>query len=211
VTIPEVVFVTPEILVTRWMDGTPWMRLADADKEDRDTAGRALARFTMWSPSLVGGSHADPHPGNYRLLDDGTLGVLDFGSICHPSGPFTRLFARTFALDAAGDAEGLRRLWLDTGLIQPETTAEQLVEMLAIDPRLYGEPEVTFSREWTVGTAETWSDPLDSLARASRLAFPPDLLLEHRGVVGMVALLVGLEATVDFRAVLDAVPDSVAS
>ena len=25
--------------------------------------------------------HADPHPGNFRLLEDGRLGVLDFGAV----------------------------------------------------------------------------------------------------------------------------------
>ena len=32
-------------------------------------------------PQRVGMLHADPHPGNYRLLDDGRLGVLDFGAV----------------------------------------------------------------------------------------------------------------------------------
>ena len=25
--------------------------------------------------------HADPHPGNFRMLPDGRLGVLDFGAV----------------------------------------------------------------------------------------------------------------------------------
>jgi hypothetical protein len=38
-----------------------------------------------------------------------------------------------------------------------------------------------------------------------QLRFPPDYLLEHRAVMGSLALLCSIDATVDFRNVLDGV------
>jgi predicted unusual protein kinase regulating ubiquinone biosynthesis (AarF/ABC1/UbiB family) len=207
VTIPRVLHASPTLLVTEWLPGTPYASLVDAPAEQRDAAGRLLARFTLWSAHIVGAIHADPHPGNYRLLDDGSLGVLDFGSVGHPAGAFTDLFVRTFDFAAAGDLEGLRQMWLDAGMLLESTTAEELVELLAIDLTPYYEDEFRFSSEWMTGRADGWADPAASMQNVGKLTFPPGLLLEHRAVTGMLALMTSIDATVDFRAVLDGALD----
>jgi ABC1 atypical kinase-like domain len=40
-----------------------------------------IIRFLFSGPARVRLLHADPHPGNFRLLADGRLGVLDFGAV----------------------------------------------------------------------------------------------------------------------------------
>lgn len=203
VTIPEVLFGTENVLVTEWIEGTPYRLLADTSVEDRRTAGKALARFILWSPQIVGATHADPHPGNYRLLPDGTLGVLDFGSVASPAGVFSSLFADTFKACAADDDLLLETLWLEAGFIPHTTTAEELKGILDIDLTPYLEQEFTFRKEWLMRRAGEWSDPRSSLQDVSKLSFPPEVLLEHRAVSGMLALLTSVEATVDFKAVID--------
>lgn len=203
VTIPRVLLAEPTLLVTEWLPGIPYSSLPEATVEQRDAAGRGLARFTLWSAHLVGAVHADPHPGNYRLLDDGSLGVLDFGSVGHPAGAFTDLFARTFRLAASGDLEAVRELWIEVGMVADSTSAEELARILALDITPYTEDEFRFSTEWMTGRAEGWSDPAGSMQDVGKLAFPPGLLLEHRAVTGMLALLTSISATVDFRSVLD--------
>ena len=47
----------------------------------RNDAGRAAGRLHYSSPAAAGLLHADPHPGNFQLLDDGRLLVLDFGAV----------------------------------------------------------------------------------------------------------------------------------
>src|SRR5260370_22754610 len=80
--VPDVVMGTGQVLVTDWMDGTPLSKIiSDGSKPDRDRAGILLVRFLFSGPSRAGLLHADPHPGNFRLLDDGRLGVLDFGAV----------------------------------------------------------------------------------------------------------------------------------
>ena len=54
---------------------------ATGRRRTRDRAGILLARFLFSGPARAGLLHADPHPGNFRLLDDGRLGVLDFGAV----------------------------------------------------------------------------------------------------------------------------------
>lgn len=195
VTIPEVVFATPKVLVTRWMDGTPWSKADALDAETRNRAGALLARFTFESPVLAGATHADPHPGNFRVLDDGTIGVLDFGAVAVDSGAFTWVFAETIRLAAAGDREGVLAIWRDAGLVGEHTNADHLWKMLDIDTRLWDDPTFHFTAAWLGGRAGSWTDPVGALEDASALTFPPSYLLEHRAVIGAITLvcLIGAE------------------
>lgn len=85
VVIPGVVHQSDQVLVTEWMDGIPLADvIADGTAEQRDRAGQLLARFLFSGPARTGLLHADPHPGNFRLLppvdapaDGGAPGEVD--------------------------------------------------------------------------------------------------------------------------------------
>ncbi|MFF6905815.1 ABC1 kinase family protein [Streptomyces sp. NPDC012389] len=69
VVIPGVVHQSDQVLITEWMDGIPLADvIADGTAEQRDRAGQLLARFLFSGPARTGLLHADPHPGNFRLL-----------------------------------------------------------------------------------------------------------------------------------------------
>src|SRR5215468_7478605 len=82
ISVPNVVASTGHVLVTEWMDGTPLSKIiSDGTQEERNRAGLLLVRFLFSGPARAGMLHADPHPGNFRVLADGRLGVLDFGAV----------------------------------------------------------------------------------------------------------------------------------
>lgn len=92
VLVPAVVHRAEQVLVTEWMDGIPLAEvIADGTEEQRDRAGQLLARFLFSGPARTGLLHADPHPGNFRLLpgpdEDG--GRRAGGSGCSTSAPWT--------------------------------------------------------------------------------------------------------------------------
>ncbi|MFJ4911157.1 ABC1 kinase family protein [Streptomyces sp. NPDC088726] len=69
VVVPGVVHQSDQVLVTEWIDGVPLADvIADGTAEQRDRAGQLLARFLFSGPARTGLLHADPHPGNFRLL-----------------------------------------------------------------------------------------------------------------------------------------------
>lgn len=75
----------PRVLTLEFFDGiTVKEFLSHLDQhpnEERFRLARLLVRV-IWGPMLTSGVvHCDPHPGNFMLLKDGTLGVLDFGAI----------------------------------------------------------------------------------------------------------------------------------
>lgn len=72
------------VLVLEWLPGESIgaaRRLATATDAERLDWARALLT-SMFDQILVDGVfHADPHPGNILLLDDGRIGLIDFGSV----------------------------------------------------------------------------------------------------------------------------------
>jgi predicted unusual protein kinase regulating ubiquinone biosynthesis (AarF/ABC1/UbiB family) len=54
---------------------------ANPSQEIRDKLGTGLTRLFFFQLFKVGALHADPHPGNYLLNDNGTIGLVDFGCV----------------------------------------------------------------------------------------------------------------------------------
>jgi ubiquinone biosynthesis protein len=75
---------TGRVLVMDWLDGVS-VREAGATADRLELDGTALARNLLRclvrQVMLDGVFHADPHPGNVLLLNDGRLALLDFGSV----------------------------------------------------------------------------------------------------------------------------------
>ncbi|MGN6332330.1 MAG: ABC1 kinase family protein [Motilibacteraceae bacterium] len=206
--VPAVVHASESVLVTEWLDGMPFTEIVSrGSREQRDAAGSMLCEFTFASPRRVFAIHADPHPGNFRLMPDGRLGVLDFGSVGAGAGLFTQLFATTASYAASDKGEEIRQAWVEAGLADEATSTEALMDLLDVDTRIWTQPEFTFSTEWLSTSASRWTDPGAALEGVSRLRFPPSYLLEHRAVMGTLALASSLGATVPMRRILDDVLD----
>src|SRR6202167_4482214 len=121
--VPDVVMGTSQVLVSEWLDGTPLSKvISDGSKEDRDRAGILFCRFLFSRPARAGLLHADPHPGNFRLLDDGRLGVLDFGAVDRLPDGLPRFFGRLLRImheDDAADIEAVEQELRAHGFLRP--------------------------------------------------------------------------------------------
>ncbi|MFC3963696.1 ABC1 kinase family protein [Nocardia jiangsuensis] len=85
--VPRVIAQRGDVLVTEWLEGTPVPAIVErGSREQRDRVGMLLVRFMASTWLRSGLLYTDPHPGNFRLLPDGRLGVLDFGA-CLPWPP----------------------------------------------------------------------------------------------------------------------------
>lgn len=205
---PDVVIPRPlagsgRVLVSEWIEGIPLsVIIADGTPQQRDTAGLLLVRFLYSCPGRAGLLHADPHPGNFRLLSDGRLGVLDFGAVNRlPDGlpaPIGRLARQTLAGDADAVEQGLRR----EGFIPPsaEIRAEDLLDYLAPMLEPIAVEEFTFSRGWLRKEAARLGDWRSAAAQLGRqLNLPPSYLLIHRVTLGAIGILCQLGSTGRFR------------
>ena len=204
--VPGVVMHTGQVLVTEWMDGTPLSRIiSDGSKEDRDRAGILLTRFLFSGPGRAGLLHADPHPGNFRLLDDGRLGVLDFGAVDHlPDGlpPFFGRLLRIMHDDSDGvNISAVERELREHGFLRPgvQIDLDALYTFLAPLAEPSRVDSFKFNREWLRGEAARVTD-MRSSNIARQLNLPPSYVLIHRMSTAGIGVLCQLECEGNFRA-----------
>jgi predicted unusual protein kinase regulating ubiquinone biosynthesis (AarF/ABC1/UbiB family) len=67
------------VLVTDWLDGRPLGAAESLDLDTRNRLAEIIFRFYVGGPFELLAFSGDPHPGNSLLLDDGTIGFIDFG------------------------------------------------------------------------------------------------------------------------------------
>lgn len=71
------------VLVQEWVTGTKLNDLPRDTAEGKETCKRLVKTLLLsYMVQLLetGYLHADPHPGNFLLLDDGRVAILDYGS-----------------------------------------------------------------------------------------------------------------------------------
>ena len=200
IVIPNVVLATPRVLVTTWCEGRPLVQIADDAADLRDAMGLKYQRFLLSAPERSGLLHADPHPGNFRVLDDGRLGVLDFGAVLPmPDGmpeSFGRLIRVMLATDPDEVAAGLRL----EGFVRPgvDLDAARLAAFLSPFSDPARSETFTYSPQWL--RAKFTGGPDDprnpDYAVAMKLTIPAKQLLTHRVWLGCVGVLCRLNATV---------------
>ena len=200
--VPRVVASTDRVLVTEWMDGTPLSKIiSDGSRADRDRAGILMARFLFSGPARAGLLHADPHPGNFRLLDDGRLGVLDFGAVDRLPGGLPPFFGRLLRLvHEDRDIETVEHELRQGGFLREDMTVDLDALRAYLAP--LAEPSKVetfrFSREWLRTEAARATD-MRSSAIARRLNVPPTYLLIHRVSTAGIGVLCQLECEGRFR------------
>ncbi|MER7762183.1 AarF/ABC1/UbiB kinase family protein [Streptomyces sp. NPDC097619] len=209
--VPEVVFQGEQVLVTEWMEGIPLSEvISDGTREQRDGAGQLLARFLFSGPARTGLLHADPHPGNFRLLtgEDGRyrLGVLDFGTVDRLPGGLPRSIGVSLRRTLEGDAEGVYRNLCEEGFVKEKVELDPAAVLDYLRPII--EPaaaeEFEFSRGWMRGQAARIADPRSPAHQLGKqLNLPPSYLLIHRVTLSTIGVLCQLGARVRLREELE--------
>jgi predicted unusual protein kinase regulating ubiquinone biosynthesis (AarF/ABC1/UbiB family) len=206
--VPKVVHATPRVLVTTWMDSDHSLArvIREGTPEERDRLGLLYARFLFEGPARTGLLHADPHPGNFRVLPDGRLGVVDYGAAARlPDGlprPLGELLRRAADDDWDAVAAGLR----EEGFLLPHTRFDAPALRDYLGPFLDAtrSEEFTFSRPWLRRQAIRVATPTqENISNALKLNLPPEYMLIHRVWVGGIGVLCQLETTLAFRGLLE--------
>ncbi|MGE5137139.1 MAG: ABC1 kinase family protein [Gemmatimonadota bacterium] len=203
ISVPGVVAASSHVLVTEWMDGTPLSKIiSEGSPAERDQAGVLFARFLFSGPARAGLLHADPHPGNFRILADGRLGVLDFGAVDRlPAGfpPFIGQVLRI--IHEGGDIQRAAEVMREQGFLRDggDVDLDALRDFLAPLAEPSRVERFKFSREWLRAEAFRLTDSRTAnLGR--RLNLPPSYVLIHRVSTAGIGVLCQLESEGAFRA-----------
>ncbi len=203
VCVPRVVAVSDHVLVSEWLDGIPLAKIiAGGTAAQRDRAGSMLIRFLFSGPARVRLMHADPHPGNFRLLADGRLGVLDFGAVDRLPDGFPPIFGRVLRLmHEDGDLAKLEEAFRSHGYLRDGVSIDLAALRAFLAP--LAEPSraesFRFSREW-LRTETMQASALRSSSVLRQLNLPPSYVLVHRVLAAGLGVLCQLECEAPFRA-----------
>ncbi|HWU05007.1 MAG TPA: AarF/ABC1/UbiB kinase family protein [Streptomyces sp.] len=225
VVVPGVVHQSEQVLVTEWIEGIPLSEvIADGTTEQRDRAGQLLARFLFSGPARTGLLHADPHPGNFRLLPPAAvpapdvpagemdeqeggsglwrLGVLDFGTVDRLPDGLPQTIGNALRMTLDGDADAVYAMLREAGFVresvdlEPDAVLDYLLPI--IEPAQAD--EFTFTRSWLRGQAARIADPRSPAHQLGKqLNLPPSYLLIHRVTLSTIGVLCQLGATVRLR------------
>jgi predicted unusual protein kinase regulating ubiquinone biosynthesis (AarF/ABC1/UbiB family) len=203
--VPDAVMATPHVLVTEWIDGTPLSAvISDGSKEDRDRAGILLVRFLFSGPARAGLLHADPHPGNFRLLSDGRLGVIDFGAVDRLPDGLPPFFGRLLRIMHSADVDvaSVEQELRANGFLRPGIAVDldALHDFLAPLAEPSAVETFRFSREWLRDEASRVTNLRSTSNITRKFNVPPSYVLIHRVSTAGIGVLCQLECEGEFRA-----------
>ena len=212
--VPAVLTHTKRVLVTEWVDSPASLArlIAEGTPEQRNHYGELYVRFLFQGPQRVGMLHADPHPGNFRILPGpdgelGGLGVVDFGAVARlPERGLPRSIGALLRIAMYDDYDDVLAGLRAEGFVKPRITVDPDELRSYLGPFIEPARGATFkfSREWMREQFQRVQDlrqPGSSVAL--RLNLPPSYLLIHRVWVGSIGVLCQLNAEVPFHEILE--------
>lgn len=182
------------VLVSEWIDGVPLWQAPNPDE--------AAARLVVF---VLGGLqagiiHADPHPDDVLVLDDGRLAILDFGATRTVEGERVEAAAAAVEAFAADDADELGAALERLGSL-PASHAPTLLDLLAhtLGDLARPEPARLDSQAVLAARDRLFARPRQLSEVIAAGAMPPADLWPARGSVQLFATIARVGATGPWR------------
>ena len=175
---------TERVLVMERLDGLPLDAagpVIDTRGLDRQVLARALLGCLLRQIMLGGVFHADPHPGNILLLDDGRLGLLDFGSVGRLDALLRAALQQFLLAIDRGDPAGLYDALLEV-MVRPDDLDEQRLQ------RALGQFMARHLNPGAAPEVEMFTD-LFRLVTSYDLMVPPEVAAVFRALATLEATL----------------------
>jgi len=193
------------------MDFLPGVHLSafsemQPSQEVRDKIGQALWDFYDFQMHELREVHADPHPGNFLLTEDGKVGVIDFGAVKTIPEEYYRLHFQAIDRELLEDDEARINFFYEVGFLHEEDTPEERDQFADVFTRMMELTTVPFATDTFNFGDKEYFDKLTAFgeetsqsevfrnstkARGSRHA-----LYLNRAYFGLYYLLHALEANV---------------
>ena len=174
VAVPRVIwrYSTSRVLTLEYLEGT---QFADLDLESRSPEERRELAYRMtdaWMTMIFrhGFFHGDPHPANILLLEDGRIGLVDFGLAGRLTDEDMTRLTRLFVDAATENVDALPRRLSELGLRYPKEREDELKAAI----------EELFYRYY--GSSLSSIDPIEVIHEGLALIYSLNLQLPSRFV-----------------------------
>ncbi len=128
--VPETYFeyCSREVLTVEWMDGTPISDIEELKRKKIDLKKLSRAGVEIFFTQVFdyGFFHADMHPGNIFVADDGRYIALDFGIVGSLTNYDKRYLAINFLAFFNRDYKRVATAHIESGWVPADTRAEEL-------------------------------------------------------------------------------------
>lgn len=135
---------TQRILTTNWCSGVKISNVIQLEAWGVDMEDLAKRLLTMYCQMVLkdGFYHADPHPGNILVQDDGTIVLLDFGAVAKLSNNTREGLADLLEAAVKNDVGNMIEASRKMGFIAPGREAERLAERMIEALRTFLQQEI---------------------------------------------------------------------
>lgn len=116
------------IITMDWLPGRHLKEFLETNpsQEIRNQLGQALWDFYEFQIHEMRQIHADPHPGNFLMQENGTLGIIDFGCVKVIPQDFYYNYFSLINPDNIADDERILKLFFAIEFLYPTDTAKDL-------------------------------------------------------------------------------------
>ncbi|WP_250632209.1 ABC1 kinase family protein [Rhodoflexus caldus] len=201
-------YTSKRILTMDWMSGK---HLDDFLKDNpsqevRNQIGQALWDFYDYQMHRMLMVHADPHPGNFLMRPDGTLGIIDFGCVKVIPPDYYKAHFRVINPRIFDDPAGLEQTFYDLGFIYEDDSPaikqlfmETFSEMIYLTVRPFREETFDFGDESYFMQLYQFGERLskmDELKKSKKARGAKDALYLNRTYFGLYSMLNSLKANI---------------
>ena len=123
-----------------WMDGKVLKEFikSNPDQETRNKVGQAMWDFYDFQIHNLKQVHADPHPGNFIIDNDGNLGVIDFGCVKVIPDQFYEPYFSLIRKDMLSADDELEQRFKELSFIYDDDTEEDKIYFSGVVRELMG-------------------------------------------------------------------------
>ena len=209
--VPHVVGSAPKVMVSEWTEGKSMAEIIrKGTPDERDLCGTRLFELTFDAPTRVGMMHGDAHPGNFMMMADGRMTVIDFGAVAPlPDGlPVEMGMMIRYALEKNYDL--LLPAMEKIGFIRAgeQLSVEAVDEMLAQYVEPMQVPVFHYTRKWLQRhAAQNMERAPQQIKMARQMDLPASLAIPLRVIGSTVAISCQLDCHVPVQAMaLELIP-----
>jgi len=182
------------VLVMERIYGTSIGNVAELKEKGHDLKLLALNLFNAYLKQLFldGFFHADPHPGNLIVMDDGVLAMIDCGMVNNMEETFVDAFIDCFVGLFLGDFDLVVRGYITAGTVTENVDMAQFKS----DLRTFADRYMNLSLN-TVSISAIVDDALDVAIR-NDMRIPPAMLITSKGIVKVEGTIKKIDPSFEF-------------